>query len=305
MSVNIHDNNKQTVVVIYGCTASGKNDLALNLAKQLNGCVINADSAQIYKEIKILNNSPSEKDYNDVEHLLFNFISLNESFSVGKWLDLAMENIFFSLQKQKIPIVVGGSGLYINSLVYGLSKLPSNIHKKQEAIDLYNNLGQEKFFNLVQQIDPIFTKTFKDKQRLIRAYEVYLISGKTISQLKNINLPIPNPKLKFYKIFINKSRNIIKNKIYTRTQDMIQKGAIEEVRSMNKQFYKKILGSYELSLYINNLISLEKSIEKIVIKTQQYAKRQTTWFKNKINSNTIIQDNNNTIQDIINSILKK
>jgi tRNA dimethylallyltransferase len=286
---------KDAVVVIYGTTASNKSMLALDIAQNLalqniNSVIINADSSQVYKEVLILNNSPTDFEKNLVPHKLFNFISLNDEFSVGTWLTLAVAEIKTALKNNEVPIVVGGTGLYISALLYGLSKLPSSLEAKNEAIELYNNIGHNSFLDKIKNIDPIFVQKFTDSQRLIRFYEVYLLTNKSILQLQAQNPPKKLLDANFCTIFIKKDRPVLINDIKNRFNKMIENNALDEVKNIDEKYFKKFLGAEELNLFLKNQVLLEQAVEKACITTNQYAKRQTTWFKNKINTNFFVSN---------------
>lgn len=291
------------VLVIYGSTASGKSALALSLAQQINGVIINADSAQVYTNAPVLSNSPTIAEKKQVNHYLFNYKCVSNGYSVGNWLLDATNSINNALQQNFTPIVVGGTGMYINSLLYGLSNLPSSLQKKQQSIDTFNQLGYTNFFNMLSQIDPQFTQKFTDKQRLMRAYEVYLITNTPLSQLQQQNPPKPNHNFKCYNVFIQQNKPMLYTNIQSRFTQMLQNGAIEEVKALqNQQYYKKFLGAYEISLYLNNTYNLQQTISQASLKTNQYAKRQLTWFKNKIKHNLIIQNNSASNVSLIKKI---
>ena len=171
------------IVVISGPTGIGKSNLALSLAKKINGVIINADSMQIYKELKIISSQPSNTDKKVVSHELYSIRSIYQSFSVMDWLELVEKKLVEILNKNKVPIIVGGTGLYIKSAINGISKIPK-VDKEvfDNCLKLFEKIGIIEFKKLVKKIDKNFVIKNIDKQRLIRAYSVYLQTGKAISE---------------------------------------------------------------------------------------------------------------------------
>ena len=171
------------IIIISGPTGIGKSNLALSLAKKINGVIINADSMQIYKELKIISSQPSDRDKKIVSHELYSIRSICQSFSVMDWLELVEKKLDEIFNKNKIPIIVGGTGLYIKSAINGISKIPK-VDKEvfDNCLKLFEKIGIIEFKKLVKKIDENFIIKNIDKQRLIRAYSVYLQTGKAISE---------------------------------------------------------------------------------------------------------------------------
>lgn len=295
--ININSINIQKdIITIFGATASGKSDIALNLAQETGGVIINADSSQIYKEAPTLSNLPSNTDFKTITHELFAYLSIMDDSSVIDWLQLCASKIKECREQKKLPIIVGGSGFYISSLLYGITDIPSSKENKEIAINVHKNLGNEEFYKMMQEIDPLLVAKTNDSQRLIRSYEVYLCSQKPLSYYHNIE------KRKyiegnFINIYLNPKRKDLYEKINQRTLQMIKNGAIQETEKIlqitNKDAHlKKILGLKELSDYLNNNITLNQTIENIQQKTRNYAKRQITWFNNQITDKNIFVNNN-------------
>jgi tRNA dimethylallyltransferase len=278
--------NKNNVIVVFGATASGKSNLALDIANRYNSVIINADSAQVYKDSPILSNIPTKEDFEKCEHYLFSFLNLNEDFSVGKWLKLVKVQIEEAISKNKTPIIVGGSGLYISSLLNGISEIPGSLEYKKFAQSKYEELGIDAFHKLVESIDFEYAKKVRDKQRLIRAYEVYLTSGKGMTYWHN-QPKKQDMKYEFINLYVKKTHEDLLKSIRIRSELMLKKGAIQEVNFIMEKYkdinlLKKILGATEVYSYINNKINLEQLLDLLILKTKQYAKRQTTWFNNQI-----------------------
>ena len=276
---------KSKIILIYGPTASGKSDLAIKLAKKINGEIINADSMQIYRELKILSARPFQKDYKKIKHYLYGFQSVKKSFSTGEWLKLAEQRISDCKKRNKAPILVGGTGLYFKALVEGLVNIPNiplNFRKKVRI--LHSKLGSKKFFLKLIKLDPLVKKHINpsDTQRSIRAYEIKSYTKKSMYEwFKNTK---SNYKKKdFLKIYIDFPRKELLERIRLRTLKMIKNGAVAEVRSFIKlrvlrgKSAHKAIGINELRDYINKKIQIDEVVDKISIKTRQYAKRQSTW----------------------------
>ena len=292
---------KSKILLIYGPTASGKSKFAIKLAKKIKGEIINADSMQIYKELKILSARPFKKEYQDIKHHLYGFQSVKNNFSTGDWLKLANEKILNIQKRKKIPILVGGTGLYFKALTEGLVEIPNIPVKFRNQIrSLHQKTGQTKFFLNLTKIDSLAKNYINpsDVQRSIRAYEVKVFTKKSIydwfkSTKSNYD------KKDFYKIYIDFPRNELIKKINLRAKEMIKKGAISEVRKFiqlkipKDKSANKAIGIGEVKEYLSKEIKIERLIEKISIKTRQYAKRQSTWGRGnmhdwkKINSNSL------------------
>ena len=292
---------KSKIILIYGPTASGKSDFALKLAKKVNGEIINADSMQVYKELKILSARPSPKDYQKIKHHLYGFQSVKKKFSTGDWLKLVNKKILEIKKRKKVPILVGGTGLYFKALTDGMVSIPNIPNKLREKIRLlHKKIGSKNFFLKLIKIDPLVKNKMNasDTQRSIRAYEIKLFTKKSMYDWFK-GTKSDYDKKDFYKIYIDFPRNELLKRISIRTEIMIKIGAIQEV----KRFIKlkvprsksscKAIGIDEVKEYLQKKIQIEQVIDKISIKTRQYAKRQNTWARgnmsdwNKITSNSL------------------
>ena len=270
-----------------GPTASGKSKLAIGLAKRLNGEIINADSMQIFKEFQILSSRPGLSETKEIKHHLYGFISIKRYFSVGDWLKEAKNKIDDILKRKKIPIVVGGTGLYFNSITKGISKIPDLDSKTRNKVrNLYEKIGIKKFYSLLIKLDPKIKGRIipTDSQRLQRAYEVKLQTKKSLFDwFANTKSEFLDFEIK--KIFINIPRDELLKKIYKRTDIMIKKKCTNEVKKFNKLKIKKnlsankLIGIQEINEFLKGTISLDQCKELINIKTRQYAKRQNTWAR--------------------------
>jgi tRNA dimethylallyltransferase len=278
------------IILISGPTASGKSKFAVKIAKKIQGEIINADSMQVYKKLKILTAIPNKKEQKNIKHHLYGVIDLDEKFSTGRWLEFAIKKIRKIQKKKKIPILVGGTGLYFQSLINGLVKIPEIPLKFRNKIRLKSKReGQKKFYKKLLQLDPKIKDKFdpNDTQRSIRAYEIksytdismYDWLAKTKSEFKDSD---------FLKLQIDTKREKLIQKINLRTSNMIEDGAINEVKKFLKlkirkdQSANKVIGIAELTQHLNHKITLAEAKELILIKTRQYAKRQATWARSKM-----------------------
>ena len=278
------------LVLLAGPTASGKSNLAIKLAKKLNGEIINADSMQIFKELKILTARPHRNDLKNITHHLYGFKSVKEHYSTGNWLKDAKLKITNIKKKNKIPILVGGTGLYFKALVDGMVKIPdipltirNRIRKKQSKI------GQIKFYSELIKLDPLCKKKINknDSQRSIRAYEVKKFTNKSLFDWYSETYSDFNQD-SFIRLHIDYPRDKLIERISLRTNEMLRDGAIKEA----KRFYKlrvkkdlssnKVIGLSEIKEYLEKRIDLIELKEKISIKTRQYAKRQSTWARGQM-----------------------
>tara|TARA_Y100001970_G_scaffold36327_1_gene44892 strand:+ start:14505 stop:15413 length:909 start_codon:yes stop_codon:yes gene_type:complete len=294
---------KSKIILIYGPTASGKSKFAVNLAKKINGEIINADSMQVYKELRILSARPHQKEYRKIRHHLYGFQDVKKNFSTGHWLKLVNKKILDIKKRKKVPILVGGTGLYFKALTEGLVKIPNiPIRFRNKIRSLHKNIGSKKFFTKLIKLDPLVKKYLnpEDTQRVIRAYEIITFTKKSMYEwFKNTKSAYVQED--FYKIYINFPRNKLIEKINTRTNKMIDQGAISEVKRFiklkvsKKRTASKAIGISETIEFLNKKIQISELIEKISIKTRQYAKRQSTWGRghmsdwNKIESNSLNQ----------------
>ena len=278
---------KSKIILIYGPTASGKSKFAIQLAKKINGEIINADSMQVYKELKILSARPSLKDCQNIRHHLYGFQSVKSNFSTGDWLKLTNKKILDLRQRKKVAILVGGTGLYFNALTNGLVKIPNIPNRFRSRIrSLHKKLGSTKFFSELLQIDPLVKNRIElsDTQRCIRAYEVISFTKRSIYDwFKNTRSTYEQKD--FFKIYLDFPRNELLKRINLRAKEMIKNGAVSEVKKFNQlkvqknKTANKAIGISEVRDYIDKKIEINDVIEKISIKTRQYAKRQSTWAR--------------------------
>ena len=283
---------RSKIILIYGPTASGKSDFAIKLAKKIKGEIINADSMQVYKELKILTARPFKNNIKKIKHHLYGFQNSKKNFSTGDWLRIAIKKINEIRNRKKIPILVGGTGLYFRALTEGLveiTSIPLKIRNKVRL--LQKSLGQEKFYKKLLKLDPTIVNFVKstDVQRSIRAYEVKLFTKKSITEWYK-STKSKFKKNEFLKFYIDYPRPELIEKINLRIKQMLNMGAVLEVKkflklriSKNKSVSKAI-GITEIKDFIEKKIYKEEVIEKISIKTRQYAKRQVTWARGHMKS---------------------
>jgi len=278
---------RSKIILISGPTASGKSIFAINLAKKIKGEIINADSMQVYKELKILSARPDPKNYQKIKHHLYGFHNVKNNFSTGDWLKLVIKRIKEIKKRKKIPILVGGTGLYFKSLTEGLVNIPNIPIRFRNKIRVsHKTLGQKKFYQNLLRLDPISKNKINptDSQRSIRAYEVKKFTKKSLHEwFKNTKSYFTEDD--FFKIYIEYPRQELIQKINLRTEKMIKNGAILEVKKFIKlkirsdKSVNKAIGINEIKEHLKDGKTLSVVKEKISIKTRQYAKRQSTWAR--------------------------
>ena len=278
------------VILISGPTSSGKSQFALNLAKKINGEIINADSMQVFKEISVLSARPKKSLTKKIKHHLYGIKSVKNNFSTGEWLNYASKKINEIKKKNKVPVLTGGTGLYFKALTGGLVSLPKIPFKFREKIrKLHSELGQKKFYDKLVSIDPLTKERINknDVQRSIRAFEIKNFTKKSIFQwYKKTKKKFPNTH--FIKLYIDYPRTQLIKKIEKRVDLMFEEGAINEVIKFQEIGVKKdktsnkIIGIQEIREYLDGKRDLKQTKELISIKTRQYAKRQSTWARGQM-----------------------
>ena len=283
---------KSKIILISGPTASGKSNFSIKLAKKINGEIINADSMQVYKELKILSARPNVKDYQKIKHHLYGFHSVKNNFSTGDWLKIAIKKIKEVKKRKKTPIFVGGTGLYFKALTDGLVSIPNiPIRFRNKIRTLHKNLGQKKFYQKLIKLDHYSKENINptDTQRSIRAYEVKQFTKKSLHHWFENTKTYFN-KDDFFKIYIDYPREELIQRISKRAEQMIEMGAVNEVRSFLKlkvrkdKSVNKAIGIHEIKEFLEKRKDMSDVIEKISIKTRQYAKRQSTWARGNMMS---------------------
>jgi len=276
------------VVVIFGPTASGKTGLSIELAKDVNGEIISADSMQIYKFMDIGTAKPDEEERQGIKHYLMDEVYPDEEFSVARFQQLAYKYIDEILRKGKVPIVVGGTGLYINSLLYNInfSETVSDWELRERLKREAEEKGNNYIHDMLKQIDPEAAAKIhpNDVKRVIRAIEVYEHTRKTISYHQKVSRLEP-PKYNYIKIGLRMDRQQLYERINERVDLMVEKGLVKEVERLVDLGYDKNsvamqgLGYKEILSYLRGESSWEETIDILKRDTRRYAKRQITWFK--------------------------
>jgi len=278
------------IILISGPTGSGKSNFAIKIAKKINGEIINADSMQVYKQLKILTARPNKAEQKNTKHHLYGIIDLSKKFSTGQWLKAAIKKIKEIQKRKKTPILVGGTGLYFQSLIDGLVKIPEIPLVLRNRIRLIQKKeGQKKFYKKLLKIDPKVKNKFdpNDTHRSIRAFEIKSFTKISMYEwLKKTKSEFKEDE--FLKLYIDLKREDLIKRISLRVIKMIEEGAINEVKKFIKMKIKKdlsvnrVIGIDELTQYLNKKINLEQVKELIAIKTRQYAKRQATWARSRM-----------------------
>ena len=282
--------NKPKVIVICGPTASGKTALSIELAKKINGEIISSDSMQIYKDMDIGTAKPTKQEMQEIKHYLLDFVEPDQRYSVAQFKKDAEKAIEEILAKNKVPIIVGGTGLYVDSLIYGIEYQEIELDQKyrEELEEKVQKEGLETLYEQAKKIDPqaIEKISANDKKRILRILEIYHSTGKTKTQQE---IESRKNEVKYdYKVFaLNIEREKLYERINKRVDIMIKQGLIQEVENLCSKYTEfptamQGLGYKEVVEYLQGKISEQEMIEKIKMETRRYAKRQLTWFrKNK------------------------
>ena len=285
-------------VIICGPTGSGKSSLALNLAKKFKGVIINADSVQIYREIKVLSGRPTSDDYRQAPHRLYGVMSIFKPCTLGVWRKMALETIKECDLSGHLPIICGGTGLYIKFLLNELSPIPEIPPSiKLEAREKLEELGNENFRELLLRNDPVSAYRIKlgDTNRLLRAWEVFTATNKPLSYWHEQSRETGS-KDKFFKVCLMPKREVLYSKCDKRFLDFVELGAIEEAEALNfitaspELPASKTLGLLELIKYTKGELELSEAIDQAQRTTRRYAKRQLTWFRHQIDEDFLIQN---------------
>jgi len=274
---------KKLVIFIVGPTASGKSKLALMLAKKISGEIICCDSMQVYKEIRILSQRPSQREMQIAPHHLYGIISVKKKFDAHQYSILAKQKIEEIHRRGNIPIVVGGTGFYVSALLDGIFEMKSiDINYRKKLYSLAKEKGSTFLHKKLQKIDKKAAKKIHphDLRRIIRALEVYKVTGRRISQLQKKRSGIS--KLYKIKIFaIDVERDKLYERINQRIEEMFSKGAISEIKKIKRfgQTARYALGIREIKDFLNHKTTLEEAKSLLKRNSRRYAKRQLCWFK--------------------------
>ena len=304
---------KPKVIVIIGPTASGKTSLSIELAKQIKGEIISCDSMQIYKDMDIGSAKPTKKERQGIKHYLIDEVLPTERFSVAEYKKRAEKAIEEILAKGKMPIVVGGTGLYVNSLIDGIEydSMPLDETYREKLMKMAEKEeGLKKLYEQAKKIDEEAIQKISpnDKKRIIRILEIYHTTGKNKTEQEKLSR---QKEVKYdYKIFVlNIERPILYERINKRVDIMLEQGLIEEVKNLIQKYptfptAMQAIGYKEMVAYLKNQITKEEAIEKIKQESRRYAKRQITWFKRIPNTKELngLEDTQNNIHIILEGI---
>ena len=271
--------NNQGLIVISGATATGKSGLGLKLAQQLNTVILSADSRQVYREFDIGTAKPSLQDQQSIPHYLIDICSPTETLTVADY-QAQTQALITQFSTDKIPLLIGGTGLYIKSIVKGM-KIP-RVAPQSALRQQLQELGQPHCYQLLSQIDPLSTTKIhpNNQVRTLRALEVYYATGKPISEQQGEN----PPTYPILQIGLHCEPELLRQRIKQRTQQMIEQGLVEEVENLGNKYgwdlpLLKTLGYAEMRQYLTGEITLDQAIDLTIIHTSQFAKRQRTWFR--------------------------
>ena len=277
-------NYEKDLIIIAGPTCVGKSLIAMELAKKIDGVLINADSVQVYEDLKLLSARPTEEDMSQIPHFLYGYVKAEKNYSIADWLQ-QLHKVLDNLKKiKKTAILVGGSGLYLNSVINGLAPIPRLKEEiKKESLLKLNEIGIDNFKEINFNIDPKFVTKNCDKHRLLRSYGVFLQTN------KNMTYWYKKPrqgaiKRKIYSFLINLERELIYRRCELRFDNMLKEGALEEVKKIHESNIDrslpvaKCLGVKWLLSYLDKKISFEEAIKLSKRDTRRYVKRQITWF---------------------------
>lgn len=289
--------SKIKTVLVAGPTASGKTELAIKLAKRFDGEIVSADSMQIYKGIHIASAAPDTAEMQGIPHYMLEFLEPGDSFSVAEYVKAARAYIKDIASRGRLPIVAGGTGLYINSLADNISYIEEETDEnlRRELEKRFDSVGAEQMLNELKEIDPDTAErlNLNDKKRIIRAFEVYRLTGRTITEqnaLSKKGEALINPCI----IGITyRDREKLYDRINLRVDKMLSAGLIEEAKAALENTaggaYQAI-GHKELEGYISGDLTLEEAAENLKRQTRRYAKRQLTWFRRDGRINWIYAD---------------
>lgn len=276
------------VIVIAGPTASGKTGLSVEVAKQLHTEIVSADSMQIYQGMDVGTAKVTEDEMCGIPHHMIDIVSPMENYNVSRYVEDARPIVDDILSRGKIPVIAGGTGLYINSLVYGydLAPIPSDDAVREEITQLYKEKGGEYLLEELRRIDPKTAERLhpNNARRLIRALEVYRISGTTISDQEERTKNAPKPyDVKFF--VLDTDRDKLYERINRRVDLMLENGLVTEVKTLLEQGIPKTntsmqaIGYKEIVEYLDGYLTLDEAVEKLKMESRRYAKRQLTWFR--------------------------
>ena len=291
----------EKVLVIVGQTAVGKTSMSIKLASNLNGEIINGDAMQVYKNLNIVTDKIKKEKMGNIPHHLFDIKEIDEDYSVEEYQGNIRKVISEVTNNNKLPIIVGGTGLYVKATLYDYTFEKQEISNR-EIEEKYKNYSNEELYDILLKIDPKSCETIhkNNRRRVLRAIAIYETSG--VSKSSNIENQKHEMLYDAIIICLTLDKEIINNKIDQRIEEMFDEGLIEEVKNNpTTSTASKAIGYREVSDYLNGLISLDEAKQLMKIHTHQYAKRQRTWFKNQLPVHFVNNDENayDTIMNII------
>lgn len=279
--------HNKPLLVIMGPTASGKSSLAFQLAKDLGGEIITADSMQVYRGMDIGTAKPTKEEQNSIPHHLIDYVDINERVDVFSYIDLAHKKIKEIRDRGNVPILAGGTGMYIRALLYGMDQMPADIELRKKLDELYDHdEGYETLKEIMKEKDPVdYERWHMHRRKLIRALEVFELTGTSITELQKTW----KDELKVDALVFNLvwDRVELRSRIFQRTEQMLQSGWIEEAKLMDEKNVfdtptaHQVLGYKFIMMYLKGEIDYDTMQERIATKTWQLARRQITWFKSK------------------------
>jgi tRNA dimethylallyltransferase len=289
----------QPILILSGPTASGKSALALDVGRKIDAVIINCDSKQVYSEIPIITAQPSLEEQAEIPHDLYGVISSAEDCSVGRWLDMAKATIDTAHAQGKVPLLVGGTGMYIKTLTEGIPRMPDIDETiRQEARQLMQEIGAEQMHKILQKDDPDMAARLEknDSQRITRAYEVLKQTGKSLLWWQERPKQPLYPENAFRKFFLSPERQQVYDNCNTRFEKMLQSGVMEEIGHLDKMQLPpdlpamKAHGVPELLAYLHGQMTLENAINQAQQNTRHYIKRQFTWFRHQMKDAVVLGD---------------
>ncbi len=303
----MNDTIKPKILAVVGATASGKTSLGVELAKKYNGEVISADSMQIYKGLDIASAKPTTEEMQGIPHHLIDFLDRDVSFSVSDYVKLANEKIKDIISREKLPIIVGGTGLYIDSLLNNVkfSEGGSDEVYREKLYTIAREKGNEYLYNILLETDPLSAETIhmNNLVRVIRALEVLHVTGRRFSELKAESRLIESPYDSLIIGLNFHDRQILYDRINKRVDEMLKMGLVDEAKNVwkagNQKTASNAIGYKELIPYFENTMTISECVDRIKQETRRYAKRQLTWFRKNTRIQWIFLDEINKKSEIL------
>ena len=297
------------IIILGGPTASGKSKFAINLARFVNGEIINADSMQVYKYFSILTSQPKKSDFKVIPHHLYGYVETNIKYNAVKWLNDTNSKIGKLFKKNKTPIVVGGSGLYLEFLCEGVHNMPQISTSTKEKVSLLlKSMNDADLLHLLAKVDKKYSLKLNiaDKFRISKLLEVYFETKKNITYFYSKNKKSNNYNC--FKVLISPDKNKVRFNIEKRVVEMLEEGLVDELKEHRNKVLdcniKNAIGFQEINSYIESNLTLDEATNLIIKKTKNFAKRQYTWFENRYDQNLKIlgEDNLSLVVESFNKI---